>query len=197
MQARTIRAWHYTRLVDAEVSIIRNTGIYPSTLQTLRHRLDAQVRAKAFSAADADALCAASPFHEQEEIRSGRFWMTSDPAPPDDGGVKRLLGNWGGEATYFWLRNKRLQRLVAGIGRPRIVEIAVPVSKTREWYSAGRAVVAAFARTLGCQPDRCTFDLYSTVSLGPDAIIAIHSEGDTSFVSMARGYPTGYMLGDR
>ncbi len=139
MQARTIRAWHYTRLVDAEVSIITTTGLYLSTLETLRRRLDAQVKTKVFSAADADALFAASPFQEQEEIRSGRFWMTSDPVATDDRGVKLLLGNWGGEATYFWLRNKRLQKLVAKIGHPRILEIAVPASKTREWYSAGKA----------------------------------------------------------
>ena len=59
--------------------------------------------------------------------------MTSDPVAPDDSGVKLLLGSWGGEATYFWLKDKRLQNLVAGIGRPRVLEIAVPTS-------AGKAV---------------------------------------------------------
>src|SRR5258708_5375972 len=196
MQVRPIRAWHYKRLVDAEVSAIRRIGIYPSTLETLRRRLDAQVTAKAFSTADADALYAASPFHEQEEIRSGRFWMTSDPIRLDNRGVELLLGNWGGEATYFWLENERLKKLVAGIGCPRILEIAVPVSKTREWLSAGRAVAAAFARTLGCRPDRGAFDLCSMTSLGPEAVIAIHSEGGAKFASMARGYPVGFVLGD-
>jgi hypothetical protein len=196
MQARTIRAWHYTRLVDAEVSVIRKSGIYPSTFDTLRQRLDAQVTAKAFSAADADALYAASPFHEQEKIRSGKFWMTSNPIAPDDRGVELLLGNWGGEATYFWLRDERLKELVASIGRPRILEIAVPVSETNHWYSAGQAVVAAFARTLGCRPDRGAFDLYSMTTLEPTAVIAIHSEGDANFASMARGYPAGFMPDD-
>jgi hypothetical protein len=194
LQVRTIRAWHYTRLVDAEVNIIRETGVYPSTLKTLRRRLNAQVTAKAFSAADANTLYKASPFHEQENIRSGRFWMTSDPTAPDDGGVRLLLGNWGGEATYFWLEDERLKKLVAVIGRARILEIAIPVSKTREWYSAGKAVVAAYARTLGCRPDRGAFDLYSTTSLEPAAVLAIHSEGDANFASMARGYPAGFML---
>lgn len=194
MQSRTIRAWHYTRLVDAEVDIIKKIGLHPSTLETLRRRLDAQVKAKAFSAAHAVALYAASPFQHQEDIRSGRFWMTSDPVTPNDHGVKLLLGNWGGEATYFWLEDKRLKRLVAGIGRPRILEIAVPIAKTREWYSAGKAVVAAYARTLGCQPDRGAFDLYSTTNLGPEAVIAIHSEGEAMFKAMARGYPVGFSL---
>src|SRR5580692_3678963 len=48
MEARTIRAWHYTRLTDAEADTLRGTGIYASTLETIRQRLDAQVAAGVF-----------------------------------------------------------------------------------------------------------------------------------------------------
>jgi len=194
MQARVIRAWHYTRLVDAEVDIIKKIGLYPSTLETLRRRQEALVKAGMFSVADRDALYKESPFHEQEDIRSGRFWMTSDPVATDDSGVKLLLGHWGGEATYFWQRDERLTQLVASIGRPRILEIAVPIAKTREWYSAGKAVVAAYARTLGCWPDRGAFDLYSMTDLGPETVVAIHTAGDEPFDLMARGYPPEFVL---
>jgi hypothetical protein len=67
--------------------------------------------------------------------------------------VKLLLENWGGESTYFWLENEGLKALVAKIGRPRILEVAIPIAKTRHGYSAGRAVIGAFARTLKCRPD--------------------------------------------
>ena len=196
MQKRTIRAWHYTRLVDDEVRIIRANGIYPGTLDTLRLRLDALVTEGSLSASDAKALFVASPCHhaEQQPGRLGKFWLTSHPVPTCDGGVELLLGNWGGEATYFWLRVKRLEKLVARIGRPRILEIAVPVANTNHWYSASKAVVAAFARTLGCRPDRSAFDLYSMAALGPEAVRAIHTAGDASFKAMARGYPAGFSL---
>jgi hypothetical protein len=199
MESRTIRAWHYARLVDDEVRIIRENGIYPGTLDTLRQRLDAQAAAGLFTAADAEALYAASPCHhrEQQPGRLGKFWLVSDPVRTDDGGVKLLLENWGGESTYFWLEDERLKELVAKIGRPRILEVAVPIAKTRHAYSAGRAVIGAFARTLGCRPDRGAFDLYTIVSLEPDALIAIHSDDDVNFVSIARGYPAGYVLDDR
>ncbi|WP_395396222.1 hypothetical protein WBP07_20175 (plasmid) [Novosphingobium sp. BL-8A] len=39
MEARTIRAWHYTRLIDAEIDTPRRGGIYPSSLDTLRSAL--------------------------------------------------------------------------------------------------------------------------------------------------------------
>jgi hypothetical protein len=71
MEARTIRAWHYTRLTDAETDTLRNTGIYASTLETIRRRLDAQVAAGVFSAEIADALFAQSPFHRRDEAAFG------------------------------------------------------------------------------------------------------------------------------
>ncbi|MDB5610114.1 MAG: hypothetical protein JWP25_7014 [Bradyrhizobium sp.] len=198
MQARTIRAWHYTRLVDDEVRIIRTNGIYPGSLDTLQRRLDALVTLGSLTTSDAKALFAASPCHHKEQRpgRLGKFWMTSNPVLSDDSGVELLLGNWGGEATYFWLEDKRLEKLVAEIGQPRILEIAVPVANTNHWYSAGKAVVAAFARTLGCRPDRGAFDLYSMVALGPEAVRAIHTAGDANFSAMARGYPAGFSLGE-
>jgi hypothetical protein len=118
--------------------------------------------------------------------------MTSDPVLIDDSGVALLLGNWGGESTYFWLQDKRLEKLVTSIGRPRVLEIAVPITNTNHWYSAGKAVVAAYARTLGCRPDSGAFDLYSTTALGASALLAIHTEGDANFQAIARGYPVGF-----
>ncbi|WFU42221.1 hypothetical protein QA640_07025 [Bradyrhizobium sp. CB82] len=194
MNRRTIRAWHYTRLVDNEVRNIQETGIYPGTLDTLRRRLEAQAQAGLLSAADVEALHAASPCHhpEQQPGRLGKFWLTSDPVRIDDGGVKPLLENWGGEATYFWLEDERLERLVAGMGRPRILEVGVPVEKTNQWLSAGRAVVGTFARTLGCRPDHGAFDLYTMEPLGPAAILAVHTAGESTFKRVGRGYPAEY-----
>src|SRR5258708_19700856 len=63
MQSRTIRAWHYTRLVDDEVDIIVKTGIYPSTLQTFRPSLAPRVKSKAFSSFDPSPLYPPLPFH--------------------------------------------------------------------------------------------------------------------------------------
>jgi hypothetical protein len=155
MESRTIRAWHYARLVDEEVRAIRESGIYPGTLDTLRHRLDVQVEAGSLSAADADELYKASPCHDPEQ----------QPG--------RLVENWGSESTYFRLEDERLKSLVATIGRPRILEVAVPLVRTKHSYSAGRAIIAAFARTLGCRPDREGFDLYTVKPPEPTAILAV------------------------
>jgi hypothetical protein len=188
MEARTIRAWHYTRLTDAEIDKIRANGVHPSTLESLRLRLDAMVTAGLFTAETADALFAASPFHEQLDVRSNRFWMTSHPLAIDDSSVTSLLGNWGGESVYFWLQDAALQEMVASIGVPRVLEISVPLNATCRAYWAGQAVVSTFGRALGYRTDHA-FDLYCIRDLGPESVIAAHSEGGPAFTTLARGYP--------
>src|SRR5215469_8541284 len=56
MELRTIRAWHYTRLAEDETVIVRERGVYPSTLGTIRRRLDVRVAAGDFTTEMADLL---------------------------------------------------------------------------------------------------------------------------------------------
>ena len=110
--------------------------------------------------------------------------MTSHPLGTDDSGVELLLGNWGGESVYFWLQDNFLEGLVSCIGRPRVLEIVVPIDATNHAYSAAKAVLGAFGLTLGCSPDRGAFDLYCKNPLGPEKILAIHTEGETFFTNL-------------
>lgn len=96
MEVRTIRAWDYTRLTDAEADVRRQGGIYPTSLDSIRSRFAAQVAAGAFSQEVADRLFADSPYRsDQLESRSGKFWMVSHPVDVEDGGVEFLLESWG------------------------------------------------------------------------------------------------------
>jgi hypothetical protein len=192
MEDRTIRAWHYARLTDAEAELLNAGGIYLSTLDTIRSRLDMQTSDGLLSTEAAAALYAASPFHHQNESRSKKFWMTSHPHAVDDSGVTLLLEHWGGEGVYFWLKDAGLIKLVKGIGKPRVIEIAVPLNATNHAYGAASAVMAAFAQTLGCKADRAAFDLYSTRDLGPASVLKIHTDGEPTFRALARGYPATF-----
>ena len=193
MEARTIRAWHYTRLTDTEVDTLRRTGIYPSSLDNIRSRFDAQVVAGAFSQEVADRLFADSPYQsDQFDARSGKFWMTSHPIGIEDGGVAVFMESWGGEAAYFWQQDAALQDMLKQLGRPRVLEIAMPLLHSERTYSAAEAVVATYGRTLGCQPEKQAFDLYSQQPLSPAHILAVHSEGEPNFSAMARCYPVGF-----
>lgn len=193
MEERTIRAWHYTRLTDDEAEFLKANGIHMSDLVFLRRRLDAQVAAGVLSNEAAKAIYTESPFHVQRDSRSGKFWMVSHPYATSDGGVELLLQHWGGEGVYFWLKDSANVKLVQGIGRPRIIEVAVPLSITTSTYLAAKAAVGAYVASLGCKPDWSAFDLYATSDLGADAVLNLHTEGDSDFAAMARGYPSGFV----
>lgn len=194
MEQRTLRAWHYTRLTDDEMALLKSEGVCVSNLEAIHRRLDVQVSRGVLSAENAEALYAASPFHYRDETRSGKFWMTAHPrSTTDDSGVELLLRHWGGESVYFSLKDEKLIELVKGLGRPRVIELAVPLRVTREAYSAAKAVVATLVRTLGCKPDWPDFDLYTTNALGPDAVLKIHTEGEADYAALARGYPAGFV----
>ncbi len=194
LKARTIRAWHYTRLTDAEVDALRREGPHVSTPVTLKRRLGTLVEARALSAAQAAALYAASPFHtDQRDARSDKFWMVSHPLAIDDGGVEPLMAHWGGEGASMFQRDPDLLGPLARIGRPRIVELAIPLSATRHAYCAVEAVVATFGRAEGAIPSKQAFDLYIGAALPGDAVREIHTEGEATFAAMGRTHPRGFV----
>jgi hypothetical protein len=194
MQSRTMRAWHYTRLTAAEVDKLRNEGIQLSTPETLRTRLDLLVASGALSPQMADELYAGSPFHsDQLAARSGKFWMSSHPVAVRDSGVQPLMARWGGEVASMWTKDPVLLAPLAVAGKARVIELSVPLSLTRHSLSAGQAVVATFGRTLGCALGKHSFDLYVTRPLGPDSVLRVHGEDDSSFHAIGLTIPDGYL----
>jgi hypothetical protein len=194
MVSRTIRAFHYARLTDDETATLSGSGIHLSTPDSLRRRFDALITQGLLSRLVADELYAHSPFHsDQRAARSGKFWMTSHPITVADHGVVPLLNRWGGEVASFWVANEARSAPLATLGKPRVVEIAVPLAVTRHSYNAGKAAVATFGRSLDAIPEKAAFDLYVCEPLPAQAVLAVHTEGDAAFAAMGRNYPAGYV----
>jgi hypothetical protein len=193
MDERTIRAWHYTRLTDAEVDLLRRDGIHLSTPQTLKTRFAVLVASGDLTTAQAEALFAASPFHTQLESRIDKFWMNSHPIAIDDGGVEPLMAHWGGEVASMHMQDEAQLAPLAAIGRPRILEVAVPLSSTNHAFSAGCAVVATYGRAHGAHPEKKDFDLYVHEPLPASALLAVHTQGEVSFDAVGRSQPPGFV----
>ncbi|MCA1869386.1 hypothetical protein HW571_27600 [Agrobacterium genomosp. 3] len=192
MSQRTIRAWHYTRLTDDEAALFKTNGVQIADVAGIRRRLDTQVEAGTISSEVANTIYWESPFHTQESIRSGKFWMGSHPLAITDSRVELLLQHWGGEGIYFWLKDPDHIKLVQNIGRARVIELAVPLSLTDSIYPSANAVVSTYVSSLGGTPECSAFDLYVTSALTADAVLNIHSEGEGNFAAMANGYPVGF-----
>lgn len=190
MAARIIRAFHYTRLTDEEVTALRRSGVHLSTPETLRRQLDLLVASGRLEPDVADRLYAESPFHsDQLHARSDKFWMASHPLPADDSGVVPLVKHWGGEVASMWVRDAAVSAPLTMLGKARIIEVATPLVATRHSYAAAKAVVATFGRARGAIPEKSAFDLYVKEPLPATAVVAVHTEGDAAFSSVGRTYP--------
>lgn len=72
-------------------------------------------------------------------------------------------------------------------------EVLVPVAATNHAHSAGEAVLATFGRGLGCIPEKRAFGLYAKSALPPDAVLAVHTEGEPAFAALGQGHPPGFV----
>jgi len=192
MESRTIRAWHYSRLTPDEIEQIEREGLVPSSIEDLQARLDRRVASGDFSAGQADRIFAGSPYHAQAESRVGKLYMVANPEPHDYDGLTGVLRHWGGESTYFRLRDPEILALLRATGRAVIIEIAIPISASTRSAWAGFAAIHRFARSLGCDCETKDFELYATRALHASAVLNLHLEDDGVFQRIARGYPERY-----
>lgn len=182
---RTARGWHYSRLTDDEVAVIRANGLTVSTLAGLARRLNARVAAGDLTEAEAKAVYNASPLHEQGDSRLDQICFAAKPQRPTSAGVRRLLSLYGGEAASFHLEDSLLLARLETLGRPRIVEAAIPLATVRRSTPLGKAILGAFAARHNVRLDEVMPDLFAKQDLGAGTILAIHTEGEARFTAFS------------
>lgn len=194
LTATRIRVWHYARLFDHEVNALQQR-LVPSSLEFLQKRLCELVAMELLSQEEADQVFQESPFHSQEDIRSGRLWTVTVPLHHSDWGVAPLLESWGGESAYFWLSDKSLAVKLKNLGLPRILEVETELSDGLNAFSVSSTVLKAWARKFGAPVVPTGCDLAIMKCLGTAEIVRVHTEGEITFCEVAKTYPEG-MSGD-
>jgi hypothetical protein len=156
---------------------MRAEGIRLSTPSHLETRLDALVSTDFLTISEAKIILDQKCIQAQLDSRENRFWMVSHRLPMDDGGVKLLLETWGGEeiASQF-LENHKLLVKLQSIGRPRMIEVAVPLSITGATCSAASAAVATYARQNGWTSKEDSFDFCVKESLPSDTVLSVFTQ---------------------
>lgn len=195
MAERTIRAWHYTRLTDGEVAAIRAEGMHPMSLDLIRRRLDAMITAGELEHSVADQLFEASPYHDQYEgSRDDKIWLSSQPFELDDSMVTGLVTGWGGESLNFDHQEGPMAGVLEAIGRPRVIEVALPLRITTRIDSAAKDVVDAYSFSLGCEGAwGGGSDIVAVEPISAEWILTIHSPGEAHFERLGRGYPASWV----
>lgn len=185
-----VRTWHYSRLLDHEVNEMQQQ-LVPSSLGFLKQRLDALVARRLLTRQEADIVFKSSPFQAQGDIRSERFWIVTVPVHCSDPGVVPLLGSWGGESAYFWLKDASLAARLKNLGSPRILEIETSLSDRMNAFAVSRTVLEAWAREQGVAvvPSGC--DLSITGCISTAKVVEVHSTGEQNYEAIGKTYPAG------
>ena len=187
---RSIRVWHYTRLLDYEVISIMQK-IIPSTITSLNDRLNTLVKNKFLTRDEANIIIKESPFQSQENIRSNRFWSVTIPLSPENCGVKPLLESWGGESAYFWLSDEMTVNKLKKIGSPCIVEVETQLRDNLNAYSVAVTASKAWAVTLGEDVSIDGTDLAITGCIETADVLKVHTVKDEIFNEIGKTYPSG------
>lgn len=206
--SKTIRVFHYTRMVDFEVVDVLANGFYAPTTENsfllLSERVGRLVKEGLLTIQEGNRIYASSPLNDPGQLKATQgFWMTSRAFRPDDHSVDLLLNHWGGEVGYFWIDESQdhdLLNRVQSIGRGRIFEIGVPLIKKDGQpifgcYSAAKDIINGFAQSHGFQTDRLGFDLSVKSPLPASAILAVHTEGEESYATFGVNDPDREVAG--
>ncbi|WP_282168004.1 hypothetical protein [Shewanella japonica] len=183
-----IIVWHYTRLTDDEVEMMRKR-LMPSTLDYLKLRLELLVSKGLLTYEESQVVFKQSPFHKQERNRSGMLWTTTTPDPITDMGVEPLLQSWGGESAHFWLTDEDLKLKLKEIGLPRVIEIETEITDGLNAFSVSETFLEAWAKKLGINVAPSGTDLSIKSSVNKAKVVKVHTEGQSSFNELAKTYP--------
>ena len=202
MSAKTVRAFHYSRMTDDEVEALQAEGTVPTSVDSLKQRVDRQVISGTLTREQGGLIVERNPLQRTAfGVRKG-FWSSSSPIHPDDAAVNILVDHWGGESAH-WLftgtGDEPMVEVLTRIGRGRVVEIAMPLKEANgglAGFSAARTAVREYARSLGHQVYPEALDLAIEHRLPASSILKVHTEGEDGYIAMGRGYPSTYVAPD-
>ncbi len=187
---RSIRVWHYTRLLDDEVLSMKDR-ITASTLDSLHQRLKTLKSKQLLTKNEVDIILQKSPFQKQADSRSNRFWTVTTPKSANHCGVKPLLRSWGGESAYFWLSDNIIANKLESIGRPRIVEVQTQLRDGWNAHSVASTASKAWAASMGVTVSIEGTDLAIVDCLETAKVLKVHTAEDVIFKEVGKTYPEG------
>ena len=155
LQPYQILGWHYTRLTDAEVEVIRRKGMQLPDAEMLASRIDGLVKTSLITPDIARRLKSENRASEQS---GGVYFCFFPPRNDDEGAIGRFFRHWGGEALYVYHEDDPITSpAISCVGTPCIVEADVPISLLR---MEGNLVPSIYLRYLASCDATIKYDDY-------------------------------------
>lgn len=177
-------AWHCTRLCDDEIAAVKTDGMFLLSPETFNARVQRRVDADDITPYVAERLRGAN--QAASEHRANQLWFVLTRKPLGTSGVRDLLGYWGGEALYGnHDRDPEVGPVLKALGKPCIVEMAVPHDAIRTYGSIGLNIVRTFELGHGLRdenPPDC--EGHTRQRIAPEQIRRVVTVDDEEFAAL-------------
>jgi len=185
LQPYSLRGWHCTRLTNAEITTIEQTGMHLPSEATLADKIDALVAAGAISNDIADVLKQENQSGEPNRADMLHF-LFYPPHHAGEWGIGRFFAHWGGETLYNSHEDNPVTSAVLGrIGTPCVIEAEIPISHLKPSGGTSDNIVRRYLISRGFDTrettqheDRIIFPLPAK------NVLAIHRHPGPEFLSL-------------
>lgn len=130
LEGRPVRAYHCTRLLDAEVDDVRERGLAALDEELVVRKITSAHAAGALTEAECDYLSQHHLYAVGNTTgRPGKVCvLIGRIALDEDGGLDRLLTLWGGEAIFWGHDRTPMAERLKELGRPTVVAMDLDFS---------------------------------------------------------------------
>jgi hypothetical protein len=180
---RLLRAYHATRLLDHEITMIRRQGLRVLEEALILQRIEEVSRRGHLSGAERDQLVSGNVFSEgKSHGRAGHVSLFLSRTPLDRrvSGVWSLLTTWGGEGIYMAHGGHALREKLGELGTPTIVVVDVDLGPDPEIHGIYPELWKLYVgRLLGREPQGA--DLFYKSPVPPECIAEFWQPGDAAW----------------
>jgi len=143
--------FHCTRYHESEIAIVKEHGLKPLSEELAYGRVERLQEIGVIPPQIASRLLSENAVNNKHGDRLGRLcFIFSRSILRHEGDVLRLLSYWGGEALYWAHENDpEVAPVLKSIGRPCIIQAAVPIATLNTYSSVGEKVISVFLQTRG------------------------------------------------
>ena len=181
-----IMAWHCTRLCPDEIAAVRTDGMFLLSPETFNARVQRRVDAGDITLGVAQRLRGAN--QAADEHRINQLWFVLTRKPLGTSGVRDLLGYWGGEALYRGHdRDPETGPVLKALGRPCIVELAVPHDAIRSYGRLGLNIIRTFELAHDLHDENSPdCEGHTRLPIVPDHVLRVITTDDDDFTALTR-----------
>lgn len=177
---------HYTRLLNSEREDILKDGLQPTSMSFLEARLTHAVREGFLNEDDKQLLLSRSPVAAQKQ-RIGEVCFVTSPLAHRNSGIAPLLEHWGGEMTYFWLKDGELKQRLRSIGRPSVVNARIRIDSDLLAFKISSAVVNRFLDSRSEYREPFSPEVHYRRPVPGERVLQVFNEDLPEFLCFERG----------